>query len=308
MTYRDEAQKNLISELRKVPQYNEIYIEKDFNGFTRPYFNLHGKLDLLEDIVNKAKSIDVNAPLPLYIDDFDDYEHYKYKFQDQCLDLYIILKEGKSKFIVRSKFIEYYPKIHYVILDSFIEDISNMFSNVEPLVEATIYTKNLKIANGLFYNCKNLKKIDGNIGSKNNLVDSGANVFGFCQSLKDINELYLNIKDVQLFFYMSGIDSFSFLENQFYNSYNCYSIFDYSKIGKILNKKIFKNATVINEAFSYCENLEEVIGTWDPTNPDNKKGFEIPKNCNSSELFKFCKNLKLVKNLKLSKGSNIGFL
>ena len=106
---------------------------------------------------------------------------------------------------------------------------------------------------------------------------------------------------------MSGIDSFSFLENQFYNSYNCYSVFDYSKIGKILNKKIFKNATEIDGAFSYCENLEEVIGNWDPTNPDNKNGFEIPKNCHSTNLFKFCKNLKLVKNLKLSKSYNTGF-
>ena len=93
MTYRNKAQQHLVAELRKVPQYNEIYIEKDFNGFTRPYFNLHEKLDLLEGIVNKAKSIDVNAALPLYLDDFDNYENYKYKFQDQCLDLYTILKE-----------------------------------------------------------------------------------------------------------------------------------------------------------------------------------------------------------------------
>ena len=189
MMYRNESQQHLVAELRKVPQYNEIYIEKDFNGFTRPYFNLHEKLDLLEGIVNKAKSIDVNAALPLYIDDFDNYENYKYKFQDQCLDLYAILKEGKSKFIVRSKFIEYYPKVCYVTLDSSIEDISKMFVDVEPLVEATVYTKNLKIANELFYNCKNLKKVDGNIGSKNNLVYSGYNVFSFCESLKDINEL-----------------------------------------------------------------------------------------------------------------------
>ena len=158
MTYRNEAQQHLVAELRKVPQYNEIYIEKDFNGFTRPYFNLHEKLDLLEGIVNKAKSIDVNAALPLYLDDFTDFEKYKVKFQDQCLELYILLKEGKSKFIVRSVFIEYYPKICYVVLNSSIEDISKMFIDVEPLVEATVYTKNLKIADALFYNCKNLKK------------------------------------------------------------------------------------------------------------------------------------------------------
>lgn len=161
---------------------------------------MHEKLDLLEGIVNKAKSIDVNAALPLYIDDFDDFENYKVKFQDQCLDLYALLKEGKSKFIVNSKFTDDYPKTQYVILDSFIEDISKTFSNIESLIEVTIYTKNLKKANELFYNCKNLKKIDGNIGSKNNLVDFGTHVFGFCQSLKDINELYLNIKDVTSFF------------------------------------------------------------------------------------------------------------
>ena len=92
MTYRNEAQQHLVAELRKVPQYNEIYIEKDFNGFTRPYFSLHEKLDLLEGIVNKAKSIDVNAALPLYLDDFTDFKKNKIKFQDQCLDLFVFFK------------------------------------------------------------------------------------------------------------------------------------------------------------------------------------------------------------------------
>ena len=93
MTYRDEAQQHLVAELRKVPQYNEIYIEKDFNGFTRPYFNLHEKLDLLKEIVNKAKSINANAALPLYLDDFTDFDNYNEKLKGQCLDLFLYIQK-----------------------------------------------------------------------------------------------------------------------------------------------------------------------------------------------------------------------
>lgn len=48
MTYRNEAQQHLVAELRKVPQYNEIYIEKD--GVQEP--DIEKRKKQYEDLLN----------------------------------------------------------------------------------------------------------------------------------------------------------------------------------------------------------------------------------------------------------------
>lgn len=139
MTYRDEVQQHLVAELRKVPQYNEIYIEKDFNGFTRPYFNLHEKLDLLEGIVNKAKSIDVNAALPLYLDDFSNFENYKEKLKDQCLDLFIYIKENGVAPHINYINNSVKLKIIYACVESYLRNIDELFKSVICIIEVDLF-------------------------------------------------------------------------------------------------------------------------------------------------------------------------
>ena len=160
MTYRDEVQQHLVAELRKVPQYNEIYIEKDFNGFTRPYFNLHEKLDLLEGIVNKAKTIDVNAALPLYLDDFTDFDNYKVKLWGQRLDLFLYI----SKDIVVPMFEcyknnNYNIEVMYVSIESYAPDISQMFMFNDQITEIDIITENTIQAISIFSNCTNITEV-----------------------------------------------------------------------------------------------------------------------------------------------------
>lgn len=179
MTYRNEAQQHLVAELRKVPQYNEIYIEKEFNGFTRPYFNLHEKLDLLEGIVNKAKTIDVNAALPLYIDDFTDFDNCKPKFQNQYLDLYVFLNKEYPNldFLQRELDFQDRLKIKYICIESFIKEIQ--FYGLQFLNEVDIVAENIENAHGIFKECPNLKKIRGRINSKDKVMGGLHELFAY---------------------------------------------------------------------------------------------------------------------------------
>ena len=306
MTYRNEAQQHLVAELRKIPQYNEIYIEKDFNGFTRPYFNLHEKLDLLKEIVNKAKSIDVNAALPLYLDDFTDFKKYQFKFQDQCLDLFIFLnKEYLNLNFVPNVDGIIILKIQYICIESFIENIPpcgwSPFLN-----EVDIISENVENVSGFLSSCPNLKTIRGRINSKDNV--SGGAREAFTESFTnvenpDLSNFECYIEGGSRLFSMSGISDPSFLKNWvgFSNSYQAFV--ECNKIKK-LDKKVFPSSLSSVKDFCGCKNLKEIIGNWDPINP-NKKGFELP--IGSQYLFEGCKNLKSVKNLKITKNNRMVF-
>ena len=196
-----------------------MYIEKDFNGFTRPYFNLHEKLDLLEGIVNKAKSIDVNAALPLYIDDFTDFENYKVKFQDQCLDVFLYITRDLyytalfgeyMKHIINSKF-----KVVYACVESFVGNISYIFHNNTYLTEIDIISKNVSDATSILSGCDNLKEVRGEITSIDNEIES-YNLFEYSfnnvENPNLINFIY-NTKKIFNIFYYSGISDLSFFKN-----------------------------------------------------------------------------------------------
>ena len=318
MTYRDEAQKNLINELRKVPQYNEIYIEKDFNGFTRPYFNLHEKLDLLEGIVNKAKSIDVNAALPLYLDDFTDFDNYQVKFKDQYLDLFLYINETYNywynrKFSYKNGDI----KVIYACVESFAKNLIYLFYESRLLTEVDIIAKNVEYVSWAFGYCSSLKTIRGVIGSKDKPCQSADSSFidVFINEEVDLSNFMCYIDNVECMFYQSnsptsplGVFDPSFLKNWKCIT-NAKGVFLYrSKIRKI-NTKIFPSSvTNVFRAFGSCKDLEQVVGNWNPNNLNNKEGFEIPeKVIDSSVLFGSCEKLKSVKNLKLVGNCNSMF-
>lgn len=306
MTYRDEAQQHLVAELRKVPQYNEIYIEKDFNGFTRPYFNLHEKLDLLEGIVNKAKSIDVSAALPLYLDDFTDFENYKVKLWGQKLDLFLYI----SKDMVVPKFDcyksnNYNIKVPYVSIESYASDISQMFMYNDNITEIDIITENTVQANSTFSECSNINTIRGRINSKDKIGDRASSIFyrSFNTAKRvNISNFLCYMKDLSNAFSFSNISNPYFFKNWdfvikaplLFN--NCDNI-------EKLDSKVFPS-NLINTDYSFveCINLKEISGNWGPG--ANKNGFEIPEFANSERMFAECNNLKLIKNLKLSKTDN----
>ena len=292
MTYRDEAQQHLVAELRKVPQYNEIYIEKDFNGFTRPYFNLHEKLDLLEGIVNKAKSIDVNAALPLYLDDFTDFDNCKPKFQNQYLDLYVFLNKEYPNldFLQRDLGFQDRLKIKYICIESFIKDIQ--FYGLQFLNEVDIVAENIENAHGIFKKCPNLKKIRGRINSKDKVMGGLHELFA--HSFTSVENPDLSNFECYFIggletFYGSGISDPGFFKNWVSLIQSEKSFAVCNKIKK-LDNIVFPPGIISSiQDFYYCENLEEIIGNWDPIN-SNKKGFELPKA--SKFLFRECKNLK----------------
>ena len=302
MTYRNEAQQHLVAELRKVPQYNEIYIEKDFNGFTRPYFNLHEKLDLLEGIVNKAKSIDVNAALPLYLDDFSNFENYKEKLKDQYLDLFLYIKKDGVAPYINYKENSVYLKIIYACVESYLNDINRLLQSIDCLIEIDLFLKG-ETACFFLSDCRNLRIVRG-------IVDV-SNVTGMFS--ESFNNEYLNLSNLMLksldmtgCFTNSYIKDINFFKN--YEGYilisrifeHCYNI---EKVDKnILKSKVLKNT---NEMFYCCENLKQIVGCWDPMNLDNENSFKIPESVTDSNcMFIYCSNLKSVKNLKLCKGNN----
>lgn len=302
MTYRNEAQQHLVAELRKVPQYNEIYIEKDFNGFTRPYFNLHEKLDLLEGIVNKAKSIDVNAALPLYLDDFTDFDNYKVKFQDQYLDLFLYIKENGVAPHINYINNSVKLKIIYACVESYLNNINKLFYIIDCITEVDLFLKG-ENADFFLSSCRNLKIVRG-------IVDvSNANSM-FMNSFKseslDLSNLILKSLNMGWFFRDSYISDISFFKNcDGYISIT--NAFSYCKNIEKVDKNILKSKIVenIEYLFQNCKNLKRVIGCWDPMNLNNKNGFKIPESAiNSAGVFDSCENLKSVKNLKLNKSNN----
>lgn len=229
MTYRDEAQQHLVAELRKVPQYNEIYIEKDFNGFTRPYFNLHEKLDLLEGIVNKAKSIDVNAALPLYLDDFSNFENYKKKLKDQRLDLFLyIKKDGVAPHInYLDNSVEL--KIIYACVESYLNNINRLLQSIDCITEVDIFLKG-ESANYFLANCKNLR-ISRGIVDVSNVTGMFSNSFND-ESL-DLSNLIFKSLNMEWCFASTYIKDVGFFKN--YDKY-----------------------AVIGFIFSFCKNIEKV--------------------------------------------------
>lgn len=301
MTYRDEAQQHLVAELRKVPQYNEIYIEKDFNGFTRPYFNLHEKLNLLEGIVNKAKSIDVNAALPLYLDDFDDFDDYKIKLQNQCLDLFVFLNKEYSNlnFGQYANGIQITLKIQYFCIESFINYIPGC--GWSPFLnEVDIISENVEDASSFLSDCPNLKIVRGRINSKDKVKGTASDMFrdSFASvESPDLSNFECHIINGSNLFANSCISDPSFFKDWvgLYSSYQTFS--GCNRIKKLDNKVFPPNVHSSIRDFDWCENLKEIVGNWSPINP-NKNGFELPEG--SQYIFENCKNLKSVKNLKIS--------
>lgn len=269
---------------------------------------MHEKLDLLEGIVNKAKSIDVNAALPLYIDDFTDFDNYKVKFQDQYLDLFLYINETdhywyNRKFSYKNGTI----KVVYACIESFEKNLACMFMESTLLTEVDIIAKNVAFTNWAFAFCSNLKTVRGVIGTKEKPCESANNMFAhsFIDDA-DLSNFIGNINDVECIFcqqinptYPHGVFDPSFLKN--WNITKARGVFLYRPKIRKINTKIFPSSVInIFRAFGSCNDLEQVVGNWNPNNLSNKEGFEIPENViDSSVLFSGCEKLKSVKNLKL---------
>ena len=112
------------------------------------------QLTVLERLIAKAKEINENAPLPLYINSSIDLNEYKSRFSTQALDLLIdILPAG-----ARQVFANEIYKIQYAVI-CLPYDISEMFLSNSNLLEVDIISIGPSSnATWAFSSCKNLKR------------------------------------------------------------------------------------------------------------------------------------------------------
>lgn len=144
--------KECIEQFHSIPKNSvnpgsQITVSLNYNLQANP-------LTLLENLVTKAKEINVNAALPLYIDNSIDLNECKSKFSTQALDLFLDM-QGTSA----SKAFADETKVQYAIVSS-TYDISEMFLANNNLLEVDILhigpDCNAKKA---FAFCKNLKRV-----------------------------------------------------------------------------------------------------------------------------------------------------
>lgn len=134
-------------------------------------------LTVLERLVTKAKEINENAPLPLYIDNSIDLNEYKSRFKNQMLDLFLDLQgtNAAEAFSFGSGI-----RVQYTIISSS-NDISKIFSGNIHLLEVDILNIGPNCnAEKAFYSCRNLEKVTIHKVEGQNNTDF---IFGKCTLL-----------------------------------------------------------------------------------------------------------------------------
>ena len=112
-------------------------------------------LTVLERLIAKSKEININAALPLYIDNSIDLNEWKSKFSTQALDLFLDMQETS----VPRAFADDTYKVQYAIISS-TYNIAEMFHSNNNLLEANILHIGPNCnAERAFAYCKNLKRV-----------------------------------------------------------------------------------------------------------------------------------------------------